>query len=50
MNKKEDMAQIPYIEHECRMYKAYCRERRWFWTWIATVGLWIGSVVWLIVR
>ena len=27
-NKNNDMAQIPYIEHERRMFKAYQREKR----------------------
>ena len=48
---KEDMAQIPYIEHKRRMFKAYQREiklRRWL---IGTNAMWIvGLVVWLVTR
>ncbi len=43
MNKKINMAQIPYIEHEYRMYKAYQREKRLKYILIGT------NIVWAVV-
>lgn len=44
--KKTEMAQIPYIVHKCRMYKAYKREARFKIALIATNALWVvGAVV-----
>lgn len=47
-NKKTDldMAQIPYIVHKYRMYKAYKRESKLKIALIATNALWIvGAAV-----
>lgn len=48
---KDDMAQIPYIEHKRRMFKAYQREtalRGWL---IGTNAMWlVGVIVWLVAR
>ena len=41
---KVDMAQIPYVEHRMRMYRAYERERRLKVTLIATNALWVFGV------
>lgn len=50
MNEKE-MAQIPYIEHEHRMFKAYQRENRLKIALIATNALWcVSASVLLIMR
>ena len=41
-----DMAQIPYIEHELRMYKAYCREKRLKILLVITNICWaLGAIV-----
>ena len=48
---KEDMAHIPYIEHEHRMYKAYQREIKLKGWLIATNAMWlVGTIVVFLVR
>ena len=42
---KIDMAQIPYIEHEYRMYKAYEREKRLKLILLGTNVLWVLAVI-----
>lgn len=37
-----NMATIPYIEHEYRMYKAYVRER------MLKIGLIVSNTIWVI--
>ena len=44
-----DMAQIPYIEHKKRIFKAYQRENRLVWIAILTNAAWLSMVIWLIV-
>ena len=47
----EHIAQIPYIEHKRRMFKAYRREnvlKSWL---IGTNTIWlVGIIIWLIAR
>lgn len=46
-----DMAQIPYIEHEYRMYKAYIREKKLKVWLVITNCLWmVGAIITAIVR
>jgi hypothetical protein len=45
-----DMAQIPYIEHEARMFKAYQREKRWMMLFIISNCLWIVGAILSLVR
>lgn len=47
---KNDMAQIPYVAHRKRMYKAYVRERRLKIALALTNAIWIAIVLLLIVR
>lgn len=47
---KPDMAQIPYIEHEYRMYKAYQREKRLKISLICSNIVWVLLVLILIAR
>ena len=44
-----EMAQIPYIEHEYRIYKAYEREKRLKLMLIGTNILWALVVIMLVV-
>lgn len=47
---KKDMVQIPYIEHERRMYKAYRRENTLKVLLACSNILWLSwTVVWLVV-
>lgn len=51
MCEKDNMAQIPYIEHKNQMYKSYCREQRLKRRLIWSNTLWaIALVVVLLVR
>lgn len=44
-----DMAQIPYIEHERRMYKAYKREKFLKLLLVGSNLLWLSwSIVWFV--
>ena len=43
-HKNIDMAQIPYIEHRKRMFKAYQRENRLKWILVATNVFWSLAV------
>lgn len=46
-----DMAQIPYIEHQRRMYKAYKREKALKGLLIGSNTLWLlCAILWLVVR
>lgn len=45
MGKFSDMAQVPYIEHEKRMYKAYKRECLLKVMLAATNGLWLIAAI-----
>jgi hypothetical protein len=46
-----DMAQIPYIEHQRRMYKAYRREKSLKVLLIGSNALWLAwAIVWLVTR
>lgn len=42
-DKDIKMAQIPYIEHEYRMYKAYQREKK------LKIGLICSNIVWALI-
>lgn len=42
---KSDMAQIPYIVHKCRMYKAYKRETRLKWAIVIINIVWASLFV-----
>jgi hypothetical protein len=46
--KEKEMAQIPYIEHELRMFKAYERERRLKFMLTASNVFWVGLTLLLI--
>ena len=46
----ENMAQIPYIEHERRMYKAYKREKRLKMLLIGTNAAWVVGALLFLVR
>ena len=47
----KDMAQIPYIEHQRRMYKAYRREKVLSVLLIGSNALWfLVAILWLVVR
>ena len=47
----KNMAQIPYIEHQSRMYKAYRREKLLKGLLIGTNALWtIGALLLFVVR
>ena len=43
--KKLNMAQIPYIEHQRRMFKAYKRERKLKTALIITNALWLLYII-----
>lgn len=46
---KNDMAQIPYIEHKHRLYLAHCREKCWKWLFIGSNILWLlGAILWVL--
>ena len=45
MNIKKTMAQIPYIEHQRRMFKAYKREQKLKAALIITNALWVAVVI-----
>ena len=47
---KIDMATIPYIEHEKRMFKAYQREKKLFFSLIVTNVIWVIAIISLLVR
>ena len=50
-NCKKDIAQVPYIEHELRMHKAYKRESILKGLLVASNLIWLGTVIaMLIVR
>ena len=45
-----ELAQIPYIEHELRMFRAY-RKRRKLMRWLIGTNLaWVGIVIALLLR
>ena len=49
--KNSEMYQIPYIEHELRIFKAYHREKLWKGLFIGSNCLWVfGAVLWLLLR
>ncbi len=45
-----DMAQIPYIEHQKRMFKAYQAKKRLKWLLIGSNILWSIGVALLLTR
>lgn len=47
---KEDMAHIPFIEHERRMFKAYERIKAWKIRFIVSNIVWVICVIWLAMR
>lgn len=48
---KEDMAQIPYIEHRKRMYKAYKREKKLWICLLCSNAMWVFmAILSLVVR
>ncbi len=47
--KTNDLAQIPYIEHELRMYKAYKRENLLKKILIGSNLIWLGTVIALLI-
>jgi hypothetical protein len=50
MDDKKDMATIPYIAHEARMFKAYQREKSLKALLIASNCLWIGVMLFMLLR
>lgn len=48
--KKVDMAQIPYIVHKKRLFKAYQREMRLTIALVLTNTLWLIGTAFLLVR
>lgn len=50
MCEKPDMAQIPYIEHKKRLFKAYQRERRLLKIAIFSNLFWLLLFCWMIMR
>lgn len=44
-NSTKDLAQVPYIEHELRMYKAYKRESILKGMLVASNLIWAATVV-----
>lgn len=45
-----ELAQVPYIEHELRMFRAY-RKRRKLMRWLVGTNLaWVGIVIALLLR
>ena len=46
---QDNIAQIPYIEHEKRLFKAHRRENAWMVSCMATNLLWLlGAILWLV--
>lgn len=46
----DNLAKIPYVVHELRMYKAYKRELMLKWALGISNIIWLAVVIWLLVR